>query len=982
MSRALDLAILLAFAFHTDGWAAPAHSELTAYSRRIWQMQDGLPRDTVYSIAQSKDHYLWIGTIGGLARFDGSRFTTYDRSNTTAFLDDNILSLFAATSGDLWIGTVRGGLVQFSNGQFRRLAGEPTGPIHSILQDASGLIWVGGEAGLFQARNGRLVRWAGPNAFAAMGVTALYEDAGRQLWVGGRGLWKLVSGTPSWVARPDADLRMRTIARINDGTMWFGAARGLFRFDGAQLIATAFQPPGDPAVLSLREDHEGNLWIGMFGGGLARYRNGRYEVFRGSANLPDNLVQAVFEDVEENLWIGTQGGLMRLSPVEVTTLTMSHGLSDENIRTLYQDHTGVLWLVTYNGVLHRVIDGRAQQVHLPCAAGLPKLRIALRDRQGLLWVGVTGKGLLSIDGNRTRSFTKRDGLSGNDIRCLMEDHEGALWVGTERGLDVLRGRKLRNIGADAGWKPDAVRSLFEDHAGDIWVAAAGGLSRFHQGRFVQDTVTSALQGQYIWAMHQDAEGALWLGTNGNGLYRILNGRLAHLSLHQALPDNTIYQILPDNSGGLWMSSNSGVFGVRLRDLNAMLAGEVVRLPTIQYGTAEGMPARQMVGGGVQPIASASRAGLLWFGSVKGAVAIDSTRRRRLPAAPVFFERLTVDGRDIPLRKSAVAPPGSGRVEVEYTAIGLRSPERLRFQYKLEGFDTAWNEAGSRTALYTNLPPGSYRLRVMAVNSDGFDSPSEASLSFRLQPHYYQTAVFYCLCAIMIVALLVMGLLLHGRRTRMQYAMVLAERNRLAREMHDTLIQGCVGAATLLEAVHSCGQPTGAIADLLDRTRIQIRMTLNEAREAIWDMRHQALDGGSVSSLLERFASILSQQTGVSIETAVEGSLANLSHKQQHALLLVAKEALRNAVKHGRPAQVLVQFRCSAGEVVMYVTDNGCGFDIESMGSEPTRHYGLVGMRERVEQAGGRLTLESSLGCGTRVTAAIPRNPVAANGTAA
>jgi signal transduction histidine kinase len=393
---------------------------------------------------------------------------------------------------------------------------------------------------------------------------------------------------------------------------------------------------------------------------------------------------------------------------------------------------------------------------------------------------------------------------------------------------------------------------------------------------------------------------------------------------------------------------------------------------VPYGTDDGLLSSQM-NGGWQTAGCRTRSGEFWFPSVKGAVRIDPRQLRRMPSAPVLIESVQADGRPLPVSGQVVIPPGRGELEIDYTAPNLRSPDRVTFKYRLEGFDDAWTPSPRRrAAYYTNLPPGNYRFQVVARDGAQPDRVSEADLRIVRQPFFYQSRWFYAAC-LAATGLLIWGMfLLYARQTREKYALVLNERTRLAREMHDTVIQGCVGVSTLLEAARSMPpSASGKVREMVERAASQIRQTVNEAREAVWDLRHSSIDR-TLPDTLREFARLITASDGIPVRAEIEGTPAQLDENADRNLLLVAREAIRNAVLHAQARQIEVALRFEPAEVRLEVIDDGRGFT-----PEPARedvqdvHYGIVGMRERVEQSGGTFQLVSSPGHGTRVIARVP-----------
>jgi ligand-binding sensor domain-containing protein/signal transduction histidine kinase len=952
------------------------------YSRRIWRTEDGLPQNKIQVIEQTPDGYLWIGTSGGLVRFDGVRFVVFDRSNTSPLRDDSILALCPTRDGSLWIGTEGGGLVHMNHGVFQAFGareGLTNGFVRAISEDRSGTIWVGTDRGFFRYERGRLVRLDARGDVPILAARVIYEDRTGNVWVGtSYGIYRMVDGVMSR-SRPDYQEvgDVTSIVEATDGALWFAAESGLHRTLHGELVPDAGHD--DVSARTICQDHDGNIWVGTIGEGLMRIGNRSETVYRASDILPDNTVWSVFEDREKNLWIGTQDGLLRLTRSAVHTITSKDGLADDNVATVYDDPRGALWIGTITNQLYRLEGQRALIYHLPPRFQRLRPNSIYMDREGVMWIGTTAQGAIRIAGNDVRVFTMRDGMRSNSIRQFLEDRKGIIWIATGSGLSRWDGHSIRTYYLEDGLAYGGVRVLAEDTNGDLLVGTDGGLNRVRDGKFVRDPVFVQLGNERIWTILPGRNGSLWLGTRGNGMVRIRDGRITRYTTHDGLLSNSIYQILDDGHDRFWISCSAGIFSADRRELDAVAEGRAGPIAVVPYGTGNGMRSSQM-NGGVQSAGCRARSGAFWFPSVKGAVRIDPGQLRVLPPSPVLIESIIADDRPVPLSHNVMIPPGRGKLEIEYTSPNLLSPERVTFKYRLEGFDDSWTPSPQRrAAYYTNLPPGKYRFRVAARDGAFPDRVSEAVLSLTWRPHFYQTAWFY-LGLGLLAGLGVWGIFrLYARQTKARYGLVLAERTRLAREMHDTVIQGCVGVSTLLEAARSMPPAAGSkTRELLERAANQIRLTVNEAREAVWDLRHSNMEQG-LAGTLQTFARQITAAEGIPVRADISGPPAPLEERAGRNLLLVAREAIRNAALHGHPAHIEVMLRYEPAGVELEVSDDGQGFNPET--ARENGHYGIVGMRERVEQSGGTFRLHSSPGKGTHVTARFPSKGTAArNGT--
>jgi ligand-binding sensor domain-containing protein/signal transduction histidine kinase len=968
--------------------ATVSHSQTKddRYSRRVWQTQDGLPQDTINALVQTNDGYLWIGTSGGLARFDGYRFTIFDSENAPALREESVYSLHCARDGTLWIGTEGGGLVRYRSGSFRRFSsgeGLTNGFVRVIYEDRRANLWIGTDRGLYRFDADKLTRVDDQAGIPAMSVHAIREDRNGRLWVGGAGLLVLSEGVPAVYrsSRSLADNSIRALAESNDGTIWVATIGGLHRV-----------PNGNPAdVFSSRtilhrnttylyQTQDGGLWAGTYGHGLFRYGDGDPVVYRAPGLLPDNHILALLEDSEGNFWIGTQNGLLRLSRSVVSTVAAGLNGAPESIKTVYEDYDRSIWVTTLSGRLYRIEGMKPVIAALPAGLEDMGVRTIFRDSGGALWVGTNGEGALRITANGVGRYTMKHGLVNDFVRAFCESRDGSIWIGTDSGLSRWREGSFQSFHTAQGLAYGSVRALLEDRSGDLWVATDGGVSRFHNGAW--DSRPAELAGEKVWAIHEDPDGGLWFGTRGAGLFLLQSseggrGRrtLTGFTTKHGLANNNIHQILEDKSGNLWMSSPSCVFSVNRKDL--LRTGQSLTDPSHRpaisvYGRSEGMETNQM-NGGVQPAGVISAAGDIWFPSTRGVVRITPDHNTRTSVRPVLIEKILADGQESPLSGRVEVGPGDGRLEIHYTAIRLRSSERIRFRYMLEGFDRDWTEAaGRRVAYYTNLPPGPYRFRVAAYEVDDPRSTSEAAVGIELRPHFYETAWFLALCAVVLAATGLAAYRLRVRQIRARFAAVLAERNRLAREMHDTLIQGCVGVAALLDAAVSLRQSSPEMtSELLERARVQVRESVDDARRAVWNLRHESSNGNGLISSLERLAQQLAITSGVSISCKADGTPVPLDARVEHDLVMIAKEAMLNAVHHGRPQRVLLSWSFEPNRLQVRVTDDGCGFEPAAAIAKGGDHYGLEGMSERAKQMGGIFTLNSSPGKGTEVNVTVP-----------
>jgi ligand-binding sensor domain-containing protein/signal transduction histidine kinase len=945
------------------------------YTRRVWQTQDGLPENTVQTFAQTPDHYLWIGTSGGLVRFDGVKFVVFDRGNTPEIHENSIFCLAVSHDGSLWAGTDGGSLLRYKDGFFKVYSakeGLTNGFVRAVYEDREGKLWVGTDDGLFQLTGDRLIRIDANDKFPALAVHDIREDHAGRLWVGGSRLVMIQGGESREFlleGYPSAT-RVKSILETSDGTIWVGTVSGLQRPRGS-LESGRFEKISEVSstVRVLREDRGGTLWIGSIGGGLVRYRDGHFTRVQTPDNPPGSTVLALFEDSEQNIWVGMQTGLLRLSRTAMSTFPLPDA-PNADFGTVYADRDGSLWVASTH--LYRINARRDDSELIPAPEPGIRVRNVFRDRSGALWVGTDGHGAFRSKGSDRTHYTTHNGLTNDFVRAFLESRDGSIWIATDEGINRWRDGALTNYRMADGLCYFSTRALLEDGRGAIWIGTDRGVSHWQDGSFVHDAVVNRLSAEKVWSIREDADGGLWFGTRGGGLFRWRDGVLTSFGSDQGLASNSIYQILEDSHGTFWMSGPNGISSVSRRDLDKLAEHSEFRPAITLYGLSDGVEATQMHGG-TQPAGTLTSTGELWFPSNLGPVRVLPDQARPGDLAQVVIEQVLVDGREEPLSGRLVVPPGEGKLQIDYSAIRLRSQERIRFRYQLEGFDRGWTEPlRSRVANYTNLPAGEYRFNVQAFEMNMPEKVTGTSLAIEWRPHLYRTGWFLALCTVLTLVAVFAVYRLRLRQVHDRFEAVLEERNRIAREMHDTVIQGCTSASALLEALVSLDpKGSGALRDLLDTARNQVRATVDEARRAVWNLRQRETPSPEISHLLQQMTQQVSHASRVPVRFKSSGSPIPLDRTVEYVVLMVAREAVSNAVHHAQPHEVQINVKFEADNVQMQVQDDGRGFDVAEILAMQDAHFGIIGMRERVEHVGGSFQISSSLGKGTQLFMEVP-----------
>lgn len=949
-----------------------------SYTARTWRVEEGLPEDTVQAFAETPDGYLWVGTSGGLARFDGTHFEIFDSANTALFRENSVHCLATARDGSLWIGMEGSGLIRYSHGAFRAWTtadGLSDMFVHAIAEDRSGNLWIGTNNGFFRLFGNRVQRVDGTGGIPPLAVNAILEDNTGRVWIGGSRLIAMQNGTFREHALPGelSRNRIKSLLQTRDGAIWVGTVSGLYRSpDGAAAFRRV--PGISGTVRALHQSDDGALWISVVGQGAAVWTAGNNLLAAPRLRI-SGTVLSFFEDRERNIWAGSESGMTRYSRTPLSIVPLPEARNSD-FATIYLDRDGVLWSAGTH--LVRIAGHLSEPFVFSQLAGA-KVRNLLRDRDGSLWIGTDGSGLFHLTGHGVRRYTTAQGLVNNFIRAIVQSSDGSLWIGTDEGVSHLRNKEFRNYGIDDGLAYFSIRSMLEDRRGGMWIGTDQGLSHLLKGKFVPDPPVRALRQQKVWAIHEDSDGGLWFGTRNYGLYRYRNGRLTRFTTADGLATNGVYAILEDAAGHFWMSGPEGVSLLNRRQLDLFADAPASRRPrplSLAFYSLPGETGPAEIFGGVQSAGCMASDGSVWFPSNRGPVHISLPAMQETPMPPLLIDRIDADHQapGWSLGKSPlILGPANSRLNISYDPLMLSSQQNVRFRYKLENFDRDWLDAmGRRDSSYANLPPGRYVFRVAAFQTTNPNAVSEASLVVIKNPYFYRR--WWFLLSLMLAVLGIAFIVYRARisRLRQRFIGVLEERNRIAREIHDTVIQGCTSVSAVLEAVSTIGSVDSLLREnLLDRARSQVRATINEAREAVWNLRREAT--GHLDGKLSAMASQIESEFGISVRYTLRGKPFPVSQPAMHEILMIAREALHNAALHACSTAIDVTAAFERDSLSLQVGDDGTGFDPQTALQPGRRHFGLVGMRERAARLRGSIEFESSPGRGTRVVLQIPRH---------
>ncbi len=706
----------------------------------VWDMSQGLPNDSINTLAQTPDGYLWIGTYDGLARFDGFRFRLLRPGSTPGLKNASIRALKVDKRGRLLVGTGGGGISILQNGRLEHLPSTRGWLVRSITEAPSGELWAGtSNEGLFRLFGGGRAEEV-PIAPGVKSVTAVLATRGGDLWVGtgGQGLWRRREGG-SFERHPSVD-RELILSAFEDwqGALWFGtASSGVLRIhEGKTERFSNSQGIAVHSVSAITQDRAGSIWLGSAGGGLVRYRGGQFESHTRLTGLPNNVVAAILEDAEGSLWVGTgAAGLVRLQGGSFSAVTSSDGLSDNVIYSAAEDPSGETWVVSAGGSLSRGRESRFRTEHV---SGLPKgtpLRSVVAAPSGEIWIGSYGAGVFCRTSKGWKQFTRTDGLPSDSIRALFMDSRGTIWAATIDGLAWLNGARWDSIGQEDGLPSTSLLALTEGPEGSLWVGTdGGGLARLRGGQFQTFEKADGLASDVVLSLRMGAS-SLWIGTN-EGLCRFRDGKIRCWTTANGLPSDNVGQIIEDGRGYLWIGTARGTARISLASLEKD-GSEPLEIRS--FSRSDGMVGTQCSVPTNGPLMT--RAGLIHFPTFNGLAVVDPRKLTRDDVPPIIhIEEVLADGQQIPPGQMVSLPKGASHLEIHYTGICTRAAHLVRFRYLLDGFDEGWSDAQNRrAAYYTALPPGTYRFLLEATNADG--AKSRGSLSLVLPPRFWQTQLF-------------------------------------------------------------------------------------------------------------------------------------------------------------------------------------------------------------------------------------------------
>jgi signal transduction histidine kinase/ligand-binding sensor domain-containing protein len=1002
---ALSLLLLCPSAFALD-----PSLDVSQYAHTAWRFREGFTQSPTKSIVQTPDGYIWLGTGFGLFRFDGVHVEHWQPPSNGEQLPSNfVVSLDVARDGTFWIGTLNG-LASWKDGRLTRYPKLDGLIIASILEDRHGTVWIGGDYSV--ASRGKLCAIDGTNvdcyesdAVLGGGITGLYEDSHDVLWVVGRdGVWRWRPGPPRFYHMPFGTFSVHNLGEADDGTLLIPLPGRLARLVGGKLETQ--HPYPDPARnvegIIFLQDRDGGVWIGTGGAGVVHLHQGRAEVFSQADGLSGDNVTSLFEDREGDVWVATVDGLDRFRNYGVVTYAQHEGLGTvPGWGSVVAGRDGSIWMGTNDSLRmwnhgEVTIYGRPDDHKSPSRTVWLRARYAtnrnLRDNMSVsVFADNSGRILVStpyafgyMENGR---FVAIRGVPGGAVSSVAQDRQGNLWIANQNQglLRLSKDGTVQRISWASIGRKDGAQSLAAGRStGGLWLGFdAGGVAYFSDGQ-IKETYGRAegLGSGRVSALHIETDDTVWAATE-EGLSRIKNGRVLTLTSKNGLPCDAVHWITQDENDSLWLLMTCGLVRIVRTELHAWATDSQRKVNTTVFDSSDGVSNAPIAYHGGSQV-TRSLEGKIWFqGFSGGASVIDP---QHLPnnkiTPPVHIEGISANDKTYDASNGLRLPPRIRDLKIAYTALSFVSPEKVQFRYQLEGQDRNWREvANDREVQYSNLAPGNYVFRVIACNNSGVWNEAGDTLEFSIAPVYYQTNWFRVLCGAAVVVLVwgLYRLRLYQLQRHFNAGLEarVSERTRIARELHDTLLQSLHGLMFQFQAARNMlpRRPDEA-ARVMDSAIGATEQTITDSRSAIQHLRSEAADGDlgqwltATGQELGKLAN--ANGNGPVFRLTVEGERKALTALPRDEIYRITREILRNAFQHAQASRIEAEIRYDDRELRVRIRDDGKGVAAQVLKAGGSAgHWGLRGVRERAQQIGARLDFWSEAGAGTEVELTVP-----------
>jgi signal transduction histidine kinase/ligand-binding sensor domain-containing protein len=959
-------------------YALDPNRPLSHYVQENWNTEAKFPGGAVNAIAQTRDGYLWIGTDKGLFRFDGFNFVQVSISSA-AISSVAILGLLTDASGTLWVRVQGSDVLRQRNGKFEPVP-YGTGPLSphvtAVAKGDNGAVWISDVVkGTFRFEGDDTERVGTPRMVPGSSpVISIAETSDGKILLGtlGAGLFLLADSHAAPMNTGFPERKINCLLPISKEDVLVGTDHGLYRWNGRNAGREALPASiGHLQILSLLLDRDSNVWVGT-DRGLLRI-NAKGTSFSEEGELRGSgAINVLFEDREGNVWVGGARGLGRIRDTVFVTFSSAMDPRFDNPGPIYVDTEGRAWFAPGQGGLYTLKDANIQR-----STAIPGNDVVYSISGGgnEIWIGRQRGGLTHVQwrngSETTQTFTEADGLAQNSVFAVLESRDGSVWAGTlSGGVSRFRDGRFTTYTAANGLAGTTISSIVEARDGTMWFATSNGLSSLSNNQWKTYSTRDGLLSASVNCLFEDSDGVLWSGTS-SGLAVLVSGKVQALSLPDVLRE-PIFGIAEDKEGQFWVTTSNHVLEVA-RD--KLLAGKAAKGNVREYGPADGLSSSEGINRRRSLISDPD--GKIWI-SVKGGLSVidPSHQVNGWPPALAHVESVMADGTAIARIDSMRVPAGHKRITFVYTALSLAVPERIRFRYFLKGFDRQWSEpSATREAVYTNLGPGKYQFHLLASNSYGEWNGSESVVGFEVEPALWQTWWFRSLLALFLTGVIVVSYRLHlhrlTRQLNMRFEERLAERTRIAQELHDTLLQGFLSASLQLHVAEDQLPADSPAKPLVNRVLTLMRRVIEEGRNAVRGLRSAHDDSFDLGEAFSRVAQELVIQQGVDFRVVVEGLPQALHPVIRDEVYRIGRESIMNAFRHSHASRIEVEVDYSSRSLRILVRDNGCGIDPQVLRAGRDGHWGLPGMRERAEKVGAKLRLWSRAHGGTEIELTLP-----------
>jgi signal transduction histidine kinase len=969
--------------------AQSSHQLASTYVRQPWTAANGFQGGSVRTITQTPDGYLWLGAQKGLIRFDGFSFRM-DSVPPASFQNDRISSLATGPDGKLWVFYWGTGILRYNDGRLEHLPSQFGNDVMQVAASQRGkdgsIVLADMINGIERIGDGGTEKLALPTDLpgsALVDSIAESRDGTILLGTSSQGVFSLKDGHIKSVASAIPTGRIECLLLTNDNVLLVGTYSGVFQWDGTRVTSISLPKEAQGSqILSMMQDHESNLWVGTTEGLVMIDRRGAS--FFDHDSFASGGISGLFEDREGNIWAGGTNGFERLSRRTFVTYTKEEGLPDKMNGPVHVDRADRTWVAPEQGGVDIISDGMVRRVRSPFLDR--NVIYSMASQRDDLWMGTQNGGLVRVtyrDGIvATKAYTHANGLAENSVYSVSIGRDGAVWAGTlTGGVSQFKGGKFRTYTRDDGLASNTVSATLETRDGTVWFATPNGLNSLSDGHWSTYTTTEGLAFDNVNCLFEDRSGTLWVGTSA-GLSVVEHGRLRTLpDLPSSLHD-PVFGFAQDLTGQLWVETATHILRIHPKRLSN---ATVTSLDVRQYDAEDGLP--RVEGVRRNNAVSSGPDGKIWFSLREGVTVVDPANipNDSVPALS-HVDMISADGKTIPLGNSIRIPPLPQRITFEYTGISLTVPERVRYKFFLEGFDHVWSEpVASRQAVYTNLGPGPYRFRVLASNSDGLWNGTETSIAFRVEPAFWQTLWFQSGIAVLVLLTVWFAFRIRTyqitRQLDLRFQERLAERNRIAQELHDTLLQSMQGTILRFQSVDEMlpAHPDKA-KQILERSLEKADLALVEGRDAIMDLRSTSSTDFDLTEVIQSIIANLKEEAGFDRDNVdlgsvvVQGVPRDVRLEVRDDICRIAREALHNCMQHAKAQRIVAEVVHSPASLRLRIIDDGKGMEplVLERGGRPG-HWGLVGMRERAARIGATLEISSSPAEGTAITLNLPAN---------